>query len=413
MILWLLHQWRGYLYVCMSGFGAERFFNLCAANGIELWEVIDQEKNYQFYMTLPGYRASKLLMRKANIRLRILRKMGLPFFLYRNRRRKLSLLGMLMCILLFYSMSLFIWDISFEGNTRYTDEMLVQYVNRHDIHYGMRKSQISCDKIEAGIRNEFSEITWVSAQVSGTKLFIKIKESEVLSIIPVKDETPSDLVASDSGTITKMMVRSGIAQVSIGDEVEKGQVLVSGAIPVTNDNEELITIRQVHADADIYGILSYSYTKEYPRLHTVTVKTGKERIGYYGKAFQYSAVLLVPDPQNRSWNFTKELHQMKIFENFYLPFYYGIIRGTEYQTYERFYTREEENALANQIENLFLKNLMEKGVHIIENNVKILDNESVCRIEGIVTVEKSIGQDLPMIKRDEMRMKRGTYDNYN
>ncbi|MEG0369916.1 MAG: sporulation protein YqfD, partial [Hungatella sp.] len=240
MILWLLHQWRGYVYVCMSGFEAERFFNLCAANGIELWEVIYQEKNYQFYMTLPGYRASKFLMRKANIRLRILRKMGLPFFLYRNRRRKLSLLGMLMCILLFYSMSLFIWDISFEGNTRYTDEMLVQYVNRHDIHYGMRKSQISCDKIEAGIRNEFSEITWVSAQFSGTKLFIKVKESEVLSIIPVKDETPSDLVASDSGTITKMMVRSGIAQVSIGDAVEKGQVLVSGAIPVTNDNEELI-----------------------------------------------------------------------------------------------------------------------------------------------------------------------------
>ncbi|MEG0688986.1 MAG: sporulation protein YqfD, partial [Hungatella sp.] len=79
MILWLLHQWRGYVYVCMSGFEAERFFNLCAANGIELWEVIYQEKNYQFYMTLPGYRASKFLMRKANIRLRILRKMGLPF----------------------------------------------------------------------------------------------------------------------------------------------------------------------------------------------------------------------------------------------------------------------------------------------------------------------------------------------
>ena len=36
--------------------------------------------------------------------------------------------------------------------------------------------------------------------------------------------------------------------------------------------------------------------------------------------------------------------------------------------------------------------LMEKGVQIIENNVKILDNESVLTIEGNVTAEELIGQ---------------------
>ena len=38
-----------------------------------------------------------------------------------------------------------------------------------------------------------------------------------------------------------------------------------------------------------------------------------------------------------------------------------------------------------------MKNLMEKGVQIIENNVKIQENGSSWSVEGTVTVEEQIG----------------------
>ena len=48
-----------------------------------------------------------------------------------------------------------------------------------------------------------------------------------------------------------MVVRQGVAQVCVGDQVEEGQVLVSGRVPIIGDNEEEINAYMVHADADI------------------------------------------------------------------------------------------------------------------------------------------------------------------
>lgn len=107
----------------------------------------------------------------------------------------------------------------------YTYDTLVKWLETQDTYYGMLKSRINCEDLEAAIRTSFPEITWVSARVSGTRLLIHIKENEVLSVIPDKDDAPRDIVASKSGIITSMVVRQGIAQVAPGDEVEAGQVL--------------------------------------------------------------------------------------------------------------------------------------------------------------------------------------------
>lgn len=389
---WLLHNWHGYVFIQLSGYSPERFLNMCGARGIEIWDVQYQKGVYRFFMTARGFLDSKPLVRKSKVRLKIQKKLGLPFFLRRNRQRKLLFAGFASFFVVLYVMSLFVWDISFEGNRQYTDELLLSYFSSQDIGYGMFKHRISCDDIEAGLRNQFAEITWVSARVSGTRLLVKIKENEVLSSIPDKDQTPCDIVADMPGTITRMVVRRGVPQVSIGDVVEKGQVLVSAAVPITNDAEEVVRIEYVHADADIFGETQHTYTKSFPTLHQVQAETGKTKSGIYLKAGDYRMVLLMPGRQDSLWSFVTEEQQLKIFENFYLPLYLGKIKGKEYVEYERFYTEEEKKQIAEKTQRQFLEKLMEKGVHIIENNVKILDNESVCRIEGSVVAESPIGQ---------------------
>ncbi len=389
---WLTHNWYGYLRIRLSGYSPERFLNLCSAGGIEIWDLKYRNGTYEFYMTLKGYRSCKALVRKAKVRLRILKKLGLPFFLHKNRKRKLMFTGFVSFFVLLYVMSLFLWDISFDGNYRYTDEVLTGYLKEQDIRYGMYKKTISCEDIEFGIRNQFPEITWVSARVSGTRLLVKIKENEVLSSIPVKDESPCDLVAARAGTITKMIVRRGVPKVTIGDTVEAGQLLVASGVPITNDAEELVRTDYVHAEADIYAKTERQYTKRIPNLHTVKAKTGKTKRGYYIRALDYNMTFLLPSGKDSLWQYVMEERQLRIFEDFYLPFYLGNISGEEYVTYERTYTEEEKNRLAEQIQGQYLENLMEKGVQIIENNVKILDNESVLTIEGHVTAEELIGQ---------------------
>ena len=402
MLEWLNRRFFGYLFIEMSGFSPERFLNMCTVHEIELWEVINSGQTYQFFMTVSGFRKIKPLVRKSKVRLRILKKFGLPFFLYRNKRRKFYAAGLFGFFLILYSLSLFIWDIEFDGNRMYTYDTLLKYCESEQIHYGMQKSKIDCDGLEESLRTAFPEITWVSARVSGTRLLVKIKENEVLSEIPAKDETPCDIVAEKDGIITSMIVRTGVPMVAVGDTVTKGQVLVSGTLPIIGDSEEIMNTHYVHSDADIRARTEYHYTRQIPMYRKIDVETGKVRKGYYIKAFDYSFLLMRPRPDGTSWKRTMEEEQLHLFENFYLPIYTGNITGKEFISYERPYKDEEKKELADKLNKDYEKKLLEKGVQILENHVKILDNESLCQIAIDFVTDEPVGrQEALEIQRTE------------
>lgn len=392
MLAWLNHRLFGYLFMEMTGFSPERFLNMCSVHEIELWEVMDSGRSYHFFTTVEGFRKMKPLVRKSKVRLRILKKFGLPFFLYRNRKRKLYGVGFFSFFLLLYVFSLFVWDIEFEGNRMYTYDTLLCFCESQNICYGMRKSKIDCDVLEEALRTEFPEITWVSARVSGTRLLVKIKENEVLSEIPLKDESPCDIVAKKDGVITSMIVRRGVPKVSIGDEVKKGQVLVSGTLEIIGDGEEVMNTHYVHSDADIVARTEYHITRRLPPFRRMEVETGRVRKGIFLKAHRYSLLLMGPKPKGTTWKITMEEEQLHLFQNFYLPIYTGKIRGKEYISYERPYTEEEKKQLSETMNENLKKNLMEKGVQILENHVKILDNESLCQISIDFIAEEPVGE---------------------
>ena len=397
MIVWLLHNWKGYVRLRLHGYSPERFLNLCNARGLEVWGLIcNRDGDYEFYMTVEGYRRVKPLVRKAQVRLHIIGRFGIPFFIYRYRKRWYFGAGLAAFFLVLYVMSLFIWDIQFDGNYRYTYDTLIRYLDSQDIDYGMLKSRINCEDLEASIRTSFPEITWVSARVSGTRLLIHIKENEVLSIVPEKDETPCDIVADRAGTITSMVVRQGIAQVSVGDEVEEGQVLVSGRVPIIGDSEEEINAYLVHADADVVARTSREYEKTFPMLHRERAGTGRRRRGWYVKAGRWSFTCLLPVRGQGEWDYAMEEQQLRLFANFYLPVYIGDIRGKEMVSYESNYTKEELEHISKAINYQFVKNLEEKGVQILENNDRIETSVSECRLKGELVTQESIVRTQPM-----------------
>jgi len=391
----------GYLRILILGFFPERFLNLCGANGLDLWDVKPGPDGILCCMTLPAFRRIRPLARKAKVRVRVVNRLGFPFFLYRNRKRKGLFLGMVLFAVLLYGLSLFVWNISFEGNYHYTRETLLDFLESEGVRYGMRKREVSCEKLEEEIRSAFPEITWVSARVSGTRLLVKLKENEVLSSIPKKDETPCELTAGKAGTITRMVVRQGKAAVTVGDTVEEGQLLVSSELSVMNDSGEVVRKAYVHADGDIYARTEYHYQKKVSRMTEVSVKTGRKRFGAGIQAGPYQMRFLFPSFGENLWNYRSENRQIRLFGDFYLPIFMERIVGEECVLYDRPYTREEVQRLSEQIEEDYLKNLLEKGVHIIENNVKIQENGFFYIIDGTVTGEEMIAISRPVTETDQ------------
>ncbi len=435
---------KGFLVVAVTGCGGERFFNLCASGGLDVWDLRPADEGFCCCMSLASFRRIRPLAKKAGVRIRIMSRKGLPFFIYRNRMREGMLLGILAAGILIYTLSLFVWNITFEGNFHYSQDTLLSYLDTLDIRCGIRKDGISCEDLEESIRSAFPEITWVSASVSGTRLIVRVKENEVLSSVPETDDSPCRITASQPGSITRMVVRQGKAVVSVGDTVEEGQLLVTPELSVMNDAGEVVRTKYVHADADIYARTRNVYTTEEPLMRTEYVASGRKSYGFAVTAGGFRAAFHLPSftgicrdlqdtlrsllnlsgnteadgtrgeesvpaalsENGRTWRYTSQSSQLKLFGDFYLPVYLEKTVGEEFWYYDRKSTDEEMNERAEYRKNQYIENLSEKGVHIIENNVKIQENGLSYTVTVEITAETQIaGREPVEVKNEEMTEK--------
>ena len=388
---WLKQHYTGYVRVRLTGRSPERFFNLCRSSKILLWNIACEKEEYRFFLLLPDFYRIRPFARKAGVRVRIQEKLGLPFFLYRNRKRKLFAVGAASFFLLLFVLSRFIWNISFSGNLLFTDDMLTGQLREIGVCYGMPKRGVDCDRIEEELRSRCPRIVWVSAHVSGTRLQIRIRENETADGIPLREESPRNLVAETAGTVVSILVRAGKAAVQPGDEVEKGQILVEGMLPVTNDSGEVERTLFVRADADIRLRTTKIYREWVPHFQTVRSYTGKKQRGFRLRAGAVDILAMPPLAGKRNWDLTGVSRQVVLFGDFFLPVWTEAITAREYEKVERKRTKTELNDLTKAVHERKLQKLTEKGVQIIENDVKILDNSNGWIICGSMTVEEEAG----------------------
>ena len=408
MIRYFFRLLKGYVIIQIKSISPEYFLERCRINGIFFWELVCLKKGeYQCSLFLKDFYRLRGCARGKGVRLRICERRGLPFFLQRNRKRWYAAAGLSSFFLLLYIMSLFIWDIHFQGNHHYTADTLVRYLDTQDVRYGMKKKKINCEELEAGMREAFPQITWVSARVSGTRLVIQIKENKIIQAKTTVKEDPCDLVSDVTGTITYIMVRQGIPKVKKGEEIQQGQVLVSGRVPVIGDDEQEISAFYVQSQGEILAETVETYEKELPLTRDVRYPTGRKRYGLRLIAGPFSFSFLMPEcliPElgkngnKENWDYTADMIQLKLFSNFYLPLFVGKIAGEYMTVYEKGYTKEELEQTASETNRQFVEKLREKGVQILENNDKIEKNISGYRISGTLKVIEPAAVSVPVSK---------------
>ena len=418
--------------VRIDGRGMERFFNIAAQRGIVIEKIETKEipaaeydgnrhdrydnhvekkelekedkkqgKTVCFEISPRNFKRLKPIARKTDVRLRITEKHGFPFWLILGRRRSLWAGGLAAFFLLIYLSSFYVWDISFDGNHRFTDEMLLHFMDTIPVQCGMRKKEISCGDLEKQIRNAFPEIGWVSAELTGTRLTVHVRENGILKAETGSD-APCELTAGSDGTVTKIIVRNGIVRVKAGDEVKTGDVLVSGKLPIYDDSETLVKTNLVHADAEVYAETTRTVTWKIPVTEEIRAGTGKERPGVFFKFLDTEFCFLMPDlKKESSWELFMEESQLRFSKNFYLPVYGGILAAREYIPYEKVLTKSEVSDSADRYLNEYMQNLTEKGIQILGSDVKIERSESHWTIHGTLTVVEDIAKESPIPEDQE------------
>ena len=95
---------KGYVRVRLKGYSPERFLNLCRARSIEIWDLRSSGLTYEMNLGIRDFRKLKPLRKKARAHVEIIERHGLPFFLHRNRNRKMFPVGILLCVAFLYVM---------------------------------------------------------------------------------------------------------------------------------------------------------------------------------------------------------------------------------------------------------------------------------------------------------------------
>lgn len=383
---------RGYLRIRVSGFSPERFMNLCSNKGILLWKIEREGDVYYMNIHLDGFRALRPIVRKTGTKVAVLERCGLPFFLPKLFRRKAFIGGLMLAVAFWMVSSLFIWDIQTSGNYRITDDVFDTFLREQQVTVGMKKSGLDIGALEKEIRRTFPEITWASARLSGTKLLIEIKENDAPIITQqAAAEKGSELVTDYDGTIVAIIVRSGVPKVKVGDAVAKGDVLVAGNVPVYNEDATVREYLYVDADADIWLEHAMSFSARLPFDYIQKEYTGRTRKRFYLRIGNHEWKM----PQERPFlvydSLIRESRPL-VFEKLSIPVYQGSYTYREYRNVEHEYTLEQAETLLSEKLRTFLASLEEKGVQIIEKDVKIDTNGGSWVISGQFTVRETVGR---------------------
>lgn len=395
-MLGILQFLKGYVRMKIWGVSPERFLNLCSNKNILLWDICKDGDAYTMCISLRAFLQLRPIARKTGVRVVVLQKVGLPFLLPGLLKRKIFIAGLFLCVAFWIVSYRFVWDISLEGNYQITQEVFSDFLASQQVHVGMQKTDLDISSLEKEIRRAFPEVTWTSARLSGTRLEISIKENDTPIITETeKPEGGQDLVSEYAGVITSMIVRSGVPAVKIGDIVEEGTLLVEGRVPIYNEDATIREYLYITADADITVEHSVTYQDTLPTTYIQKVYTGRRS----SRPFIRLGSREIKLPQERPYlvyDTVIQGHTPEVFEKLSVPFSWGQYVYREYMNVEHEYTLKQAEALLMEKELQFLATLEEKGVHIIEKDVKIEEGSACWTMEGWILVDQLTGRLAPI-----------------
>ncbi len=389
MVVKLIRYFRGYVKIRIAGYSPERFLNLCANRHILIWGLKREGEEYTCYVTLKGFLQLGKVTRKTKTTVHIQEKHGFFSFLRFFKKRKFFFAGIATSVAILSALSFFIWDIDISGNLSHTDEELLTFLQEQKVSIGVMKHSLDGEEIVRLIRTNYPDIVWVSTQIKGTRLFIDLRESETVGQEILENEDASDLVAEQAGIVTSIITRQGKPLVKEGDTVEEGQLLVQGRLEIMNDNGEVAAYQYCHADADIDIQSTLPYSETLPLAYEKKVFTEKERKHFIFSLFGKEICLGRKIPYEHYESKTA-YYPLKLGKNFYLPIAFSVETFQEFNLEEAEYEEKEALRLAKEQLDFFCKNLEEKGVQILENNVRIECNGTNCIADGNLVILKRV-----------------------
>lgn len=281
---------KGYVIIRVSGADAERFVNICIRRGADI-SGIKAEKSGALIMrvSIPFFLKLRPVARKTGVHIHIIKRGGAFMMKRLYGRRYAFLLGALFMIVFFAVTSQFIWVVELDGVYESNEEQIIQILSDCGIKPGASKRSLPPpDEIKSRLINETGTLSWAWVYIEGARARAVVYEKRTAPETADKS-IPCDIVAACDAFIKRIDVKNGERAVENGTAVLKGDVLISGNVPVFTEGEEE-KYMQVHAEGVTEAVTYREASANQSLFRELRIKTGRKKTYYsleiFGKLFE-------------------------------------------------------------------------------------------------------------------------------
>ncbi len=362
----------GYTLFSIKKENVEKLINLCNAKQISFGEIALGEESAVFRIALSQERKFKKEAEKCGIEIELVSRKGLPALLIRYRRRVGLLIGAILTIALLCFYSGVVWEIRIEGSDSIDKNAIIEDLAKCGFEIGTRKSEVSTSEIENRLLILSDEISWVSINIKGTVASVVVRGAEYPPQEEI-DPTCSNVVAATGGTIVGFEDVKGEICVNIGDNVSKGQVLISGISGAEGEPLRIMAAKG-RVLAEVEEEIKIEISRKYQKKVTKSVIKEEKYLIFFK-----NEIKIFSNSRNSEASYDK----IDIIENMYtdngkkLPFAIKTVKYIEYEYVDCTRTDEQMQNLANEKLYRYINEELE-GAQILSKSIESTISEESC-----------------------------------
>lgn len=381
----LFDMLTGTYLVTLTGDQMERFLNVLTYHSVALLAIWKEEDCCRVRILRKERKQLLLLASKYRIRVAAMHLEGAPAKCVFCKKNPSFFIGAIACFLFLVCMSQAIWKIDFQGNSYYTREALMQYLETRGIRYGSFRFLVSWEKEELQLRKQFADIAWCSMSTEGSRLLVTITENPT-ETRKTRRKKGQNLVAGHDAVISYIVTRSGTPLVKKGDRVRTSDILIEGRVQYFDDAGECKGQKKVYADADVKGRYPLPVLIKIPKKWKKPV-FHEEKTRYGLRVGKNS--LCLPEDKQKNREVLTEYESPKLLCK--LPLKAFFLKKTYYRVEEKVHrnTPKEGRRMLFQKRNRLYKKLRKNKCKIIEKNVHIEDNSREVVLKGTLLLEET------------------------
>lgn len=390
MLIWRLWNYiNGYVIIIVEGYFLEKFINICTHRNIRLWNVKWQKNSrVSMKLSIAHYKQIRPVTRKTRCKVHITKRKGVPFILNRYKNRKAFVIGSAVCIIAFFLISSFVWDISVYGNTNVTTEFILERLKENGVRNGVLKFKVNTDEIAENMMLQINDLARISVSLKGTRVYVDVTERTKPPVL-IDRRIPCNIVAARDGVIYSIVAKEGLETVKIGDTVTKGQLLITGKIDNVK-NPELPPLI-VHSIGSVKARTWYEATAKVEQNLVTAKRTGMKKAQYslilFSKRFKLFHGKI---PYNNSEHVEVE-KRLTLGANFALPFEMLVDEYYEYELENNKIDEATAKKLASEKAVELAQKQMPMHAEVLKKNIVEYEDENGKAVRAIIECIEDIG----------------------